>query len=101
MGKFEKLLDKWKKRVPPRASKSDVLGLASHYGLSHRFPTGGSSHALIEDVRLERFAGETHRTPFLDNIMVIPIVKGQEVKKPYIRRLVEFIVFLEKEDEAE
>lgn len=33
--------------------------------------------------------------------MVIPIVKGQEVKKPYIRRLVEFIVFLEKEDEAE
>ena len=96
MGKYEKLLDKWKNHVPPQAPKEEVFNLARHFGLLIETPKRGS-HYLLRDIRLTEYNLTRKSQDIFDDCFTIPVSGGKYIKNRYIKRLVDFIEFITEE----
>lgn len=94
MGKYEKLITRWLQDPPASAPSNEILNLITHFGLTIR--PGKGSHFVIVDRRLQEFSEKYPNMGIMGNVMSIPLVGGKEVKSIYIKRLVQFIRFLQE-----
>lgn len=96
MAKLDKLLKKWKTKIPTEARKSEVILVLNHYFPGqHGFAQGGSSHIVIESEKLNDFNDIT-----INGIYSIPVYRGGHyVKGGYIKNLIELINRIEKKEE--
>lgn len=96
MGKYEKLIIRWMQNPPASASSDEVINMITHFGVHIR--PGKGSHFVIVDARLHDFSEKFPNMGIMGGVMSIPLVGGKEVKSIYIKRLVQFLQFIQETD---
>jgi|GEM_PF-2198206 hypothetical protein len=93
----EQILNKWRRYIPPRVPLSDVIKVIQKKFEKYEYPKRGS-HLKIYDSRLEWFIrSNPGKIDFsYDGRFTIPIYKGKEVKKVYVKRILIIIDIMEE-----
>jgi hypothetical protein len=93
-----KILDGWKRNIPPRVPLKDVLIVLKDVFETVEQPKRGS-HLKVYDSRFEAlirsYPGSVDFS--YDGRFTIPHAKGKEVKKVYIKRILNILEWIHKE----
>lgn len=92
MSKEDKILNKWKNKIPPKCSKEDVFRILDYYNFQTRMSGKGGSHVIVTHPEIKNNLKKFQAFFGKDAVncngeFTVVLTKGRKVKKIYVTRI--------------